>query len=237
MKSFSFILVFVFGVGIVAQGQGSLVGIGENTGKFASQILLSDKYGRPVKPPPADVTGSRFFSGNYHYADIELVNGRRFKSVRIRLDMDAQEMHFIAANGIESYMEAGTVKEVVYADTAAVITNYLFRTGYPAVEGKTNQFFYQVVVSGKADLLHSVEKKIAERKEEISGIITKEYETREEYYLFVKGEMKRLKKDRNFLLTALADQRALLEQYMQINKLNGKNLQDIEKLVTYYNSL
>jgi hypothetical protein len=223
--------------GSALRAQGSLGGVGENNGKFASQVLLSDTYGRPVKPLAADVDGSPFYTENYHYADLQLTNGRRFKSVKIRLDIDAQEMHFVAVNGVESLMEAGSVKEIVYADTAELITSYIFRIGYPAVEGKNERSFYQVLVNGKAELLRSVQKKITERKDEISGIVTKEYETREEYYLFIKGEMKRLKKDKNSLLAALSDQKAALEKYIEAAKLNPKNLQDIEKIIVYYNSL
>lgn len=237
MKPFiSIPVLFLLYAGTSLYAQGSLSGV-ETNGKFATQVFLSDTYGRPVKPLPADVSGSPFFSNDYHFADILLANGRRFKSVRMRLDMDAQEMHFISANSVESFMEAGSVKEIAYTDTAATITGYLFRTGYPAVEGKNSKTFYQVLINGKAELLRLVDKKISERKDEISGIINKEYETREEYYLFVKGEMKRLKKDRNFLSGVFADQQTALEQYIQSNKLNVKNMQDIEKLINYYNSL
>jgi len=53
----------------------------------------------------------------------------------------------------------------------------------------------------------------------------------------VKYEMKRIKKDKEYILNLFADKRKELETYMTIQKLNFKSMDSIKKLIDYYNSL
>ncbi len=207
-------------------------------GKWASQIYVSDVNGRPFKNRNEDVSGSPFFDENFKYADIILTRGRKFTGVKTRIDMSTQAVHFISTNGIEIMMDAGGAKEVSYADTTAEgILFYKFRTGYPSIDMKTANNFYQVLSEGNCTLLKSIEKKVSTRKNDISGEIFKDYETSETPYLFMKGEMKRLKKDKDFLLGELSDKQVQLAEFMQSQKLSVRNIEHIARLVNYYNSL
>ena len=49
--------------------------------------------------------------------------------------------------------------------------------------------------------------------------------------------MKRVKKDKEYLLNLLADKRKELETYVTVQKMNFKSMESIKKLIDYYNSL
>ena len=49
--------------------------------------------------------------------------------------------------------------------------------------------------------------------------------------------MKRLKKEKDFILAELSDKRTEVNQYVQSNKLNLKSNDHIVKLLNYYNAL
>jgi hypothetical protein len=49
--------------------------------------------------------------------------------------------------------------------------------------------------------------------------------------------MKRVKKDKEYLLNLLADKRKELETYISAQKMNLKSMDSIKKLIDYYNSL
>ena len=49
--------------------------------------------------------------------------------------------------------------------------------------------------------------------------------------------MKRVKKDKEYLLDLLADKRKELETYITTQKINFKSMDSIKKLIDHYNSL
>jgi hypothetical protein len=155
----------------------------------------------------------------------------------MRIDLEMHMVQFVA-NGVEGELQPGMVKEVSYADTTADgILFYKFRTGYPAFENRTSNHFYIVMAEGSCSLLRLVEKKITQRKNEITNEVFKDYENAESFYLFTKGEMKRLKKDKDFIMAELADKQVQVNEFVQTNKINFRNVDQLVKLINYYNTL
>lgn len=229
-----FLCCLMFQHEVIAQG--SLGGTSANT-KFGTQVTLGDAYGRPLKAAAGDINGSQYFNENYRYSDITMVKGRKFTNVKAKIDLTNQSVVFLS-NDIEAVLEPGSVRELSYRDTTENgIIAYRFRTGYPAVDNKTPNNFYIVLADGKCSMLRSVEKRVTQRKNEISGEVFRDYETTESYFLFSKGEMKHLKKDKDFILSELADKQAEVNKFILENKLNLKNYDHIARLLDYYNGL
>lgn len=234
MRIFFYILCLLVCTRLSAQSNGVVVG-----GKWANQIFISDVNGRPFENRFDDVNGTPYFDARYKYADITLKQGRTFTQVKAKINLVTQETIFESSNGIAGFMEAGVVKKISYADTTTDqgIVFYIFQSGFPAIDKQSDKYFYQVLVEGKCSYVRSMVKKVSERKNELSGEIVKEFETTDNYYLFHKGEMKRLKKDKDFILSELADKQEPLNVFITSNKLNLKNQDHLIKLLKYYNSL
>jgi hypothetical protein len=208
------------------------------TGKFGSQIFLSDVYGRAFENIYADVNGSPYFLADYKYATITLTDGRKYSNVKSKINLVEQELVFIAANGVEGYIGKGMVSTIAFSDTNKQgVKNYQFQTGFPKVDNQTNIHFYQVLVSGKATLLKSIVKSIGEHGNELSGEKSKDFMERENTYVLIGSDMKRLKKDKDFFITLMADQSGPIAQYLTTNKVNFKSEDQLIKLIEYYNSL
>jgi len=218
---------------LAAQPNGVVVG-----GKWADQVSISDVNGQPFKNKYDAVNGTPYFDAAYKYATILLSDGKKFVNIQVKLDLVEQETHFITANNQEAFAGKGIIKEISYADTMNTgIKLYKFQTGFPRVDRQTEINFYQVLAEGRCSFLKSITKSIEEKKNELSGEIAKDIETTENYYLFTKNEMKRLKKDKAFILSQLADKQAEINQFIQSNKINYKNTDDLIKLFNFYNSL
>jgi hypothetical protein len=184
-------------------------------------------------------SGSPYFTDEYKYANILLTSGRVFANVKMRIDLAAQQAFIITSNGIEANMGGGMVKEITYADTTVNdgIISYKFQTGFPAIDKQTKNNFYLVLVEGRCNFLKLILKKVTERRNDfVNGTIV-DYETYEDYYFFAKGVMKRIKKDKDFILAELSDKQAEVNQYILSNKINLRNQEQLVKLVAYYNSL
>lgn len=211
------------------------------TGKpvsFNDKLSITDVNGQPIGNLYPGVEGSPYFTEDYKYSVITLKQGRVFTKVKARIDMVTHTIHFISVNNMPIVLEKGTVREISFADTTeAGVTQYLFRTSYPAVDKLSGDNFYQVIEDGRIAFLKSITKKVTEKRNELSNEMIKEFENYEEYYLFSKGAMKRWKKDKDFFLAEMADKQTEITQFIADNKTNFRNVESVAKLVKYYNGL
>lgn len=205
---------------------------------IASAGMVAEIKPGPIVKGYTIAEGTPYFPETYKYATITLVQGRALKNVKARVDLVENETQFVTANGAEGLLNRGMVREVSFADTVdAVITQYKLRTGFPPIEKLTKDNFYQVLADGRCIFLKAIIKKVTEIRNELPGGVVKSYETQEDYYIYAKGEMKRWKKDKDFILAELADKRSEVDQFVLANKTNFRNAESVAKLVSYYNSL
>lgn len=208
------------------------------TGKWGQQIFISDVNGRAFENKYGDVSGSAYLFPDFKYATIVLTDGRQYSNVKARINLVEHEVNFIASNGEEGYIGKGMVTAITINDTTKQgIKKYTFQSGYPTTDNQTVIHFYQVLASGKAKLLKSINKNIEERLNELSGEKSKEFAVRENMYLQIGGGLKRIKKDAGFFLGLMADQKDAMNLYINSNKVNFKAEEQLVKLVEYYNSL
>ena len=208
------------------------------TSKWGQQIFLSDVNGRAFENKYADVSGSAYLYPNFKFATIELKDGRTYNNVQARLNLVEHEVNFIASNGEQGYIGKGMVTSILFNDTTKEgIKSLFFQTGFTAIDNQTAIHFYQVIVSGKLSLLKSMNKNIEERLNELSGEKSKEFAQRENLYVLNEGSLKRVKKDADFFINTMANQKEAINQYIRSNKLNFKNEEHLKKLVEFYNSL
>ena len=208
------------------------------TGKWGQQIFLSDVNGRAFENKYADINGSAYLFPDFKFTTIELADGRKYVNVKARLYLVEHEVNFIASNGEEGYIGKGMVKSFLINDTSIQgIKTYSFQTGFPKIDNQTVIHFYQILASGKIALVKSINKNIEERLNELSGEKSKEFAVRENLYLLIGGELKRVKKEASFFLSAMEDKKDLVSQFISSNKLNFKTEDQLLKEVEYYNSL
>lgn len=208
------------------------------TGKWGQQIFLSDVNGRAFENKYSDINGSAYLFPEFKYATIVLTDGRQYTNVKARLNLVEHEVNFIASNGEEGYIGKGMVHTISFNDTTKQgIKTFSFQTGFPKTDNQTVIHFYQVLANGKIALVKSIAKNIEERINELSGEKSKEFAVRENLYLQLGGELKRIKKEASFFLTNLSDQKELVNQYFNSNKVNFKNEDQLIALINYYNSL
>lgn len=208
------------------------------TGKWGQQIFLSDVNGRAFENKYSDINGSAYLFPEFKYATIVLTDGRQYTNVKARLNLVEHEVNFIASNGEEGYIGKGMVHTISFNDTTKQgIKTFSFQTGFPKTDNQTVIHFYQVLANGKIALVKSIAKNIEERINELSGEKSKEFAVRENLYLQLGGELKRIKKEASFFLTIMSDHKDAMSQYIDSTRVSFKNEEQLIKLINYYNSL
>ena len=76
-----------------------------------------------------------------------------------------------------------------------------------------------------------------ERNNELSGERSKEFVSRENWYVYQNGVMKRVKKDQAFFTSLFADKAEAYAKYVNENKVSFKNEDQIAKMVNFLNAL
>ena len=202
------------------------------------QFIIVDKNGGSFHSYYEGVEGNPFFTENFRSSTIKLVSGLEFNNVMARLDLYKQIIQVKLKGDTVKTVLPGNIIEIIFYDTVQSLPNtYKFQTGYPEIDNLNRNNFYQVLSDGNVTLLRSSIKKINKTKNELSGEISSQFDIYEDYYLYVKYEMKRVKKDKEYLLTLLADKRKELETYISAQKMNLKSMDSIKRLIDYYNSL
>jgi hypothetical protein len=217
----------------LAQGK-----LGAGRVNWDDQFIIVDKNGGSFHSYYEGIEGNPFFIENFRSSTIKLVSGLEFNNVTARLDLYKQIVQVKLNGDTAKMILPGNITEIIFYDTVQSLPfEYKFQTGYPEIDNLNRNNFYQVISDGKVTLLKSSIKKINKTKNEMSGEVSSQFDIYEDHYLYVKYEMKRVKKDKEYLLNLLADKKKELETYFTAQKLNFKSMDSIKKLIDYYNSL
>ena len=241
MRSFFLYLSFAYlNLSAVSQvrtnGGAGVLGGGKVS--WDDQFVIVDKNGGSFHSYYEGIDGHPFFIENFKSSTIKLASGEIFNNVKARLDLYKQMIQ-IRLNGdtVKTVLQ-GNVTEITFYDTVQSIScSYKFQIGYPEIDNLNKNNFYQVLSDGKATMLKSSDKKINKLKNEMTGELSSQFDVYEGYYLYVKYEMKRIKKDKEYVLSLLPDKRKELETYIANQKINFKSMDAIKKLIDYYNIL
>jgi hypothetical protein len=234
MRSFFLFCGFVY-LNLSALPQGKL---GPDRVSWDDQFIIVDKNGGSFHSYYDGIEGNPFFIENFRSSTIKLASGLEFNNVIARLDLYKQIIQIKLNGDTVKTVLPGNISEIIFYDTVQSLPcEYKFQTGYPEINNLNRNNFYQVLSDGKVTLLKSSIKKINKTKNEMSGEISSQFDMYEDHYLYVKYEMKRVKKDKEYLLNLLAGNRKELETYITVQKLNLKSMDSIKKLIDYYNSL
>jgi len=215
-------------------GEGRL---GSGKVSWDDQFIILDKNGGSFHSYYEGIDGHPFFIESFKSSNIKLVSGDSFNNVIARLDICKQVIQIKLKGDTVKTVLPGNIAEITFYDTVgSAIHSYKFQSGYPEVDNLKRNTYYQVISDGKITMLKSSIKKINKAKNEMSGEVISQFDTYEDYYLYVKYEMKRIKKDKEYLLNLLADKRKELESYIEVQKINFRSIESIKKLIDYYNS-
>jgi len=202
-------------------------------------ISLYDVNGHPIVNPGLVTQGTPLFVAKWNLGWIRLADGRFFAGVPLELDLEKQELHYKRSDGIELEVAPGQVHQLAILDTVAgAAVAYQFDCGFPPIDNQTETSFYLLLDSGKVWFLESMLKKVYQEEDGYStGNTRREYKLYNEFYVYTRGKMTRIKKDAKFFLELANDKHDQMEDYLDKNKVSFRSMEDIRQFIHYYNGL
>lgn len=182
------------------------------------------------------IQGEPFIFRNFKIGSLIASNGEKF-NIEVRYDMYANEMHIKNNNEIFAIIHPEKVK-LIEADDMKFIYSQFVKA--PGENSNGDSSYFILNVDGKCKLL--VKKSMRIQDAEPPKIYQDAkpamfISTNDVYYLKInENDAIRIKNEKE-LLTVLADKANEVKTYIKNNHLGVSKIDDLSKIVTYYNSL
>lgn len=180
----------------------------------------------------ANTAGTPFFYPDFHAAVLSMKSGESF-NVEMRYDSYADQMHIKLKGNIYGLSHPDKVA-LIKIDTLNFIYSLIRRNG-----DKTDEAYFLLAADGKCKLL--VKKraflKPAEPEKPYQPAVPATFmPAKDTYYLKLNESDAVMVKNKSQVLSVLIDKKDEISKFISSNKL-GTRLDDLLKIVQYYNSL
>ncbi len=236
MKNIS-VIILIFFVLLNYKATAQLSFANTNNGRMMQIADMNGKSLRNEKYDPA-IEGTAFINPDWADADVLTTAGQLVKKVKVKLNIESNELYYLDTANTTWIALDGSIKKIFYTDLFSKENIlYFFQNGYPAIDNKNENYFYQVLCSGKISLLKKYYKNIETFKNEMSGELRKEFVEYSRYYIFSPEGIEPLQYSKEHLWKLMNDKEEATKQYLDANKINFKKIPDLVRLFSFYNGL
>ncbi|WP_419700721.1 hypothetical protein [Mucilaginibacter sp. NFX135] len=206
----------------------------------AQAQYIHDLQGKPyMEQSYTEVEGNPFLISSWADGNIDFANGKK-ATIRVKYDLVKDVLLFQHKGDSTAMYFVDPVKGFTLTNSFINESNILplvFNSGYPAIDVQTTTSFYQVVASGKMQLLRHYRKAIRTDQAFNSATVTKTFAFTDLYYLYADNKIVRIKPSQKSILAAMANKSTEIQAYLKTNTVDYKNDAALAKLFNYYNSL
>jgi hypothetical protein len=182
------------------------------------------------------VAGSPYLFKDWVNGTVYYKNGRIVNQFKLKLD--------VCRNYLLMEFKGQTFAPQVSSITSFVLypkdskDSMVFRKGFPPTGTYNNETFYEVLSSGKASLLHILERTIVEEKDLLPSNTKRFFEDHDQYFLLSNGQLIQLiKEDREKLARQFPEHEDALLRFMNEEQLKMKTAADFIRFAEKYNEL
>jgi len=182
------------------------------------------------------ISGSAYFKDDWMRGTFIVPGGPAQTGFVVRMDLLGNKVHFISEKGEE--MEATMqIKEVFLEDTVSGGKYRFIHSNFISNDAiKPDHGWYEVLQDGKATLFKKYKKEMEETKPDYGTTTTHSKITTSERYYILNDKRLQVIKKLNDIYLVFFDKKAELEDFIDKNKLKGRE-DDYIKIVAQYNLL
>jgi hypothetical protein len=183
-----------------------------------------------------DIKGDPYLFRDFQKGVLSVLNDQKF-DVEIRYDLYANQMHLKNKDQIYAIIHPEKVQLIEAGDYKFIYSAYL---NSPKDDEPSKSSYFIIKTGGKCTLL--VKKNIRIQDAELPTLYqdakpAKFVPTADTYFLKNDGNSAVQIRNKKDLLTVLADKSDAVKSYISSNKLGVKEIEELTKIITYYNSL
>lgn len=197
--------------------------------------FMNDGNGRPFKPARLfEEEGSPFFAEEYIESNLQLLNGKTYQRIPIKINYLTGEVLFKTESG----QEMTVIKPFQRIELIREGKKYIFRSGFPSVDKQNELTLYEMLDSGSAVLLKYTSVNFQDKQPYNSVNTIRTYTKKQIYYSYLPSKgLVSLPSEAEELIRLFGKEANMMMEFMQKNKLKGKKEEDLIKLFAYYNTI
>jgi len=181
------------------------------------------------------VSGTPFFNEKMMRGILISRDGTEYRNIIIRLNLMESQVNFL--NSKQEELIVGTpLRQVTLLDTVNKKDYHFIFSDYIETTDKPEKGFYQILQKGQAVLYAQHKKTLKETRPFNSATYEQSIETYLTYYVLLGGQWKKINKIKD-LPSVLSDKKSEVQAYINSKGLSGYKQQDVESVISYYNSL
>lgn len=204
-------------------------------GPPAVPIFIEDLAGRPfVSKGLEDIAGHPYLVSDWSWGAVKFANGKFAKDITLHFSTYNNKLYFKKGNEQQEFVLPVREFMLGYMNGVDSVAR-IFRNGYPAIGNIGSETFFELLSDGRFQVL-KLHHKIISTYKPYNQPERKEFKESQELYVFAPGnKMIKIKKDKNFLLTAFPEFARDIESHIQSNNLKIKTEEGLLKLFSLMN--
>ncbi len=200
-------------------------------GCFGFSALAQDSTGlkgEPYHESPTDTKKATYLLKDWYSGSIRMSDNQFYDGIQLRYDLNRDEIEYRKDSTL--FRISKGVKEFTIPSG---IDLYIFRSGFPSVEGLTSNSFYRIMYDGKTKLLKRYKSQIQQEK----AAATRTMEPDAKLYIYKDDTVTPVKlSDPNSFLKLLSDERNKMQYVIKEEGLEFGGDDDLAKLLEEYDS-
>lgn len=200
-----------------------------------STTPVTDAVGNPIKVDEyIKIKGTTYVYDEWVPGQVTTATGEVHKDLLLKFDRQANLLTFV----YDKNDEPQRFKDPIRVFSLHAGKERVFANGFPKIDGLNTNTYYEVIAGGKTMLLEHHRQYIKNVRDENSrALVVGEYTENKHFYIFKDNKIYKAKLSADAITKILADKAPELKAYIDSQKINFDNEEDIKKLFNYYNSL
>jgi hypothetical protein len=189
-----------------------------------------------IQDKKSETEGSHYYNNDWYPGTVTLFSGEEIKDYPLKYDMKMNQVD-IKVDELVKFISVGAVKEIKWKQSdgqVEILQNVSLYSDYKGIG------FFSVLAQGTIMLFKKTELTLLEANYNAAmdvGSENKKYVKKDKYYILKDGKVNEIKKSKKKVTEILSDQSTKVEEFVDQNKLNVKDEQDLIRIFDYYNSL
>jgi len=218
----------------VVSGQSQIPMVGSE--EILDKLRLNKSINGIESVPYSNINGDPYIYKDFETGKLTVITGEKY-DVNVRYDIYANQIHLKTDNVIYAIIHPEKVSLIEAGDLKLIYSDYKKSAGEGTTDGSS---YFIVKADGKCKLL--IKKNIRIQDAEPAKLYQEakpaKFILMEDTYYLKSGDKSAVRiKSKNDILNVLSDKKEALDSFITSNKIGVKKIEDLDKIVSHYNSL
>jgi hypothetical protein len=232
IKSFAFLICITFFLSYSVHSQNVV----PNSESLLAKLRLNESIGGIKNVTYDKIKGDPYIYKDFHEGELILKNGETFR-LDLRYDIYGDQVHLKNNDNIYGIIHPEKISLIVIDTVRFLYCGYV---NSPASESSRYDSYFILKTDGKCKLLirKNVRIQDAEPPKPLQDAKPARFiHTNDSYYLKLENKNAVLMRNKKDIISVLTDQKEALNKFISSNKSRMNKIEDLIKIVDYYNNL